>query len=54
MIFPFGTWGLVPAVAVREQLRLAFARWGLPARQGMRAGFSQQGVFRATGHARLS
>jgi transposase InsO family protein len=29
---PLGSWGLVPATAVREQLRLAFAHWGLPNR----------------------
>ena len=27
---PLGTWSLVPAAAVQEQLRRAFARWGLP------------------------
>lgn len=27
---PLGTWGFVPAAAVREQLRLAFTTWGLP------------------------
>ncbi len=29
---PLGSWNLVPVAAVREQLRLAFARWGLPGR----------------------
>lgn len=29
---PLGNWNLVPAAAVQEQLRLAFARWGLPNR----------------------
>jgi hypothetical protein len=29
---PLGTWGLVPASDVREQLRLAFTTWGLPGR----------------------
>jgi hypothetical protein len=29
---PLGSWGLVPPAAVREQLRLAFTRWGLPNR----------------------
>ena len=30
--FPLGTWNLVPVASVREQLRLAFAHWGLPGR----------------------
>ena len=29
---PHGPWGLVSASAVRDQLRLAFAQWGLPGR----------------------
>ena len=29
---PHGPWGLVSATAVRDQLRLAFAQWGLPGR----------------------
>jgi transposase InsO family protein len=29
---PLGNWNLVPAAAVQEQLRRAFARWGLPNR----------------------
>ena len=31
-VFPPGTWGQVSPEDVREQLRLAFVRWGLPGR----------------------